>query len=29
MKWYKQKYVNRRDWILDNLEFLGLSEKKL
>lgn len=29
MKWYKQKYVNRRDWILDNLEFLGLSEKEI
>lgn len=28
MKWYKQKYVNRRDWILDNLEFIGLSEKE-
>ena len=25
MKWYTQKYVNRRDWILDNLEFLKLS----
>ncbi|NLC96594.1 MAG: DnaD domain protein [Erysipelotrichaceae bacterium] len=28
MKWYKQNYVNRRDWILDNLEYLGLSEKE-
>ena len=28
MKWYKQKYVSRRDWILDNLEYLGLSEKE-
>ncbi|MCI5774364.1 MAG: DnaD domain protein [Erysipelotrichaceae bacterium] len=25
MKWYKQNYVNRRDWILDNLENLQLS----
>lgn len=25
MKWYEQKYVNHRDWILDHLEFLGLS----
>ncbi|MEA4876126.1 DnaD domain-containing protein [Anaerorhabdus sp.] len=25
MKWYKQNYVNHRDWVLDNLELLGLS----
>lgn len=25
MKWYKQNYVNRRDWVLDNLENLQLS----
>ncbi|MEG0176502.1 DnaD domain-containing protein [Anaerorhabdus sp.] len=25
MKWYKQTYVNHRDWILENLEVLGLS----
>ena len=28
MKWYKQKYVNHRDWIIDNLELLGLDEKE-
>ena len=25
MKWYKQNFVNRRDWILDNLENLELT----
>lgn len=25
MKWYLQHFVNRRDWILDHLEQLGLS----
>ena len=25
MKWYKQTYVNRRDWVLENLEFLKLT----
>lgn len=25
MKWYEQKYVNHRDWILDNLQLLGMS----
>ncbi|MBQ9327763.1 MAG: DnaD domain protein [Solobacterium sp.] len=29
MKWYEQRFVNRRDWVLDHLEFLGLSEKEL
>ena len=28
MKWFEQRFVNRRDWILDHLEFLGLSEKE-
>ncbi len=27
MKWYDQKYVNHRDWILDNLELLNLSHR--
>jgi DNA replication protein len=25
MKWYEQNFVNRRDWILDHLELLGLE----
>ena len=25
MKWYEEKYVSRRDWILDHLELLGIS----
>ena len=25
MKWYEQKYVNHRDWILDHLQVLKLS----
>lgn len=25
MKWYEQNFVNRRDWILDHLELLGLD----
>ena len=25
MKWYKQNFVNRRDWVLDNLENLELT----
>lgn len=29
MKWYEQRYVNRRDWILDHLELLGLTEREL
>lgn len=28
-KWYEERFVNRRDWILDHLELLGLSEKEL
>lgn len=25
MKWYEQRYVSHRDWILDHLELLGLD----
>jgi len=28
MKWYEQRFVSRRDWILDHLELLGLNEKE-
>ncbi|HCK87257.1 MAG TPA: DNA replication protein DnaD [Erysipelotrichaceae bacterium] len=28
MKWYEQNYVNRRDWILQNLELLGLDSEE-
>lgn len=28
MKWYEQNYVNHRDWILDNLQFLGMDAKE-
>lgn len=28
MKWYDQHFVNRRDWILDHLEQLGLSHQE-
>lgn len=28
MKWYETNYVNKRDWILDNLEYLGLDDKQ-
>ncbi len=28
MKWYEQRFVNRRDWVIENQEFLGLSEKE-
>ncbi len=28
MKWYEQRFVNRRDWVLENQEYLGLSEKE-
>lgn len=28
MKWYEQKYVNHRDWILDNYENLNLSHSE-
>lgn len=27
-KWYEEKYINRRDWILDHLESLGLSTEE-
>ena len=29
MKWYEQSFINRRDWILENLEYLGLSAKEV
>ena len=29
MKWYEQKYVNHRDWLLDNMELLNLSHTDL
>ena len=29
MKWYEQNYVNHRDWILDNVEELGLDSQEL
>lgn len=29
MKWYKLNYVNRRDWVLDNLEGLRLSSDEV
>lgn len=28
-KWYEQRYVNRRDWVLENLEYLGLNGDEL
>ncbi len=28
MKWYKQNYVNRRDWIMENINTLGLSAEE-
>jgi DNA replication protein len=28
MKWYQQKYVSHRDWILDNLDKLGMSPQE-
>ncbi len=28
MKWYEANYVNHRDWILDNLDLLGLDAKE-
>ena len=27
-KWYEQRFVNRRDWILDHLGLLGLSPEE-
>lgn len=29
MKWYKQHYVNCRDWIIENSELLGLNAQEL
>ena len=29
MKWYEQKFVNRRDWILDNCQLLGMDNNEL
>ena len=28
MKWYEQKFVNRRDWILENCQLLGLDSNE-
>lgn len=25
MEWYKQRFVNHRDWIIENMQFLNLS----
>lgn len=29
MKWYEQKYVNHRDWILDQMGLLGIDSVEL
>lgn len=29
MKWYKENFVNRRDWILDNLDNLKMSFEEI
>ena len=29
MKWYEQKYVNHRDWILDQMGLLGMDSTEL
>ena len=29
MKWYEQKYVNHRDWILDQMGLLGMESTEL
>ena len=29
MKWYEEHYVNRRDWVLDHLEYLALTPAEL
>ena len=29
MQWYEQRFVNRRDWVLDHLEFLGLTSDEI
>lgn len=28
MKWYEQTYVNHRDWVLQNLQYLGMSSEE-
>ncbi|MCR5228952.1 MAG: DnaD domain protein [Solobacterium sp.] len=28
MQWYEQRYVNRRDWVLEHLELLGLTAQE-
>ncbi len=28
MQWYEQRFVNRRDWVLDHLELLGLTAQE-
>jgi len=28
MKWYKQNYVNRRDWLIENTSLLGLDSNE-
>lgn len=28
MKWYEQRFVSRRDWVIEHQEYLGLSEKE-
>lgn len=29
MKWYEQNFVNHRDWILDNMDLLGLDAREI
>ena len=29
MKWYEQRYADHRDWIVDNMEYLGLSAEEV
>ena len=29
MKWYEARYVNHRDWVIENMELLNLSEQEL
>lgn len=29
MKWYEERFINHRDWILENLEYLGLNAEEL
>lgn len=29
MKWYEYKYINHRDWLLDNLEYLSLETDEI